>query len=247
MIPKVIHYCWFGSRKPWNVRRQIESWKKRLPDYEIREWNEHNFDVYALPYTAAAYRAGKYAFVSDVARVYALYHYGGIYLDTDVRVYQNFDKILSEHCVLGFEEGMYIATSFMACEREHMLMKKFLAMYHNLAFYGADGEPIPGTNVEKLTGMLEDWGLQRNNQYQQLEEGIVVYPQEYFSPYDYGNCIHQNTEQTICEHLFAVSWLPRGIKIRKRIKQILGPLLGKEKMNWSRSKLKKRKNPLNRC
>ena len=85
MIPKIVHYCWFGSDKPGKIRRRIESWKKLLPDYEIWEWNEKNFDVYSIPYTSAAYRAGKYAFVSDAARVHALFHYGGIYLDMDVK------------------------------------------------------------------------------------------------------------------------------------------------------------------
>lgn len=246
MIPKIVHYCWFGSDKPGKIRRRIESWKKLLPDYEIWEWNEKNFDVYSLPYTSAAYRAGKYAFVSDVARVHALFHYGGIYLDTDVKVYQNFDSILSHRCVLGFEEELYVATSFMACEPKHPLMKQFLLLYENLAFYDENGEPIPGTNVEKLTRMLEKRGLQRKDEYQELSDGITVYPQEYFSPYDYANCLHHNTERTICEHLFAVSWLPGNVKIRKGIKQVTGPLIGKEKMDWTRKKLEKFREYMNR-
>ena len=163
MIPKIVHYCWFGSDKPGKIRRRIESWKKLLLDYEIWEWNEKNFDVYSIPYTSAAYRAGKYAFVSDAARVHALFHYGGIYLDMDVKVYQNFDSILSHRCVLGFEEELYVATSFMACEPKHPLMKQFLLLYENLAFYDRNGEPIPGTNVEKLTRMLEKRGLHRKD------------------------------------------------------------------------------------
>lgn len=93
MIPKIIHYCWFGGEKPKKVLKCIESWKKCLSDYEIMEWNQNNFDVYAKTYTADAYQTCKYAFVSDVARVKALYDYGGIYLDTDVMVYKNFNKL----------------------------------------------------------------------------------------------------------------------------------------------------------
>lgn len=231
MIPKIIHYCWFGGRKPKKVIECIESWKQCLPGYEFREWNQNNFDVYGIPYTMNAYNAGKYAFVSDVARIKALYSYGGIYLDTDVMVYKDFNTILNQRCVLGFEEEQYIATSFMACEPQHPLMQRFLSIYENLSFYDRDGNIIPGTNVEKLTKILIDMGLERNNQYQELREGIAVYPQEYFSPYDYANCIHHNTENTICEHLFYVSWMSWTTRMKKGIKHIIGPLLGKERMD----------------
>lgn len=231
MIPKIIHYCWFGGEKPRKVLKCIDSWKRCLPDYEIKEWNPDNFDVYRLRYTADAYKAHKYAFVSDVARVKALYDYGGIYLDTDVMVYKSFDSILSHKCVLGFEEEQYVATSFMACEPQHPLMKSFLSLYEDLSFYDTEGNIIPGTNVGKLTKMLSDMGLERNDQYQELNGDITVYPQEFFSPYDYANCIHHNTDKTICEHLFFVSWMPWTTKLKKGIKHILGPLLGKERMN----------------
>ena len=128
MIPKIIHYCWFGGEKPGKVLKCIESWKRCLPDYEIIEWNSENFDVFALPYTSEAYKAKKYAFVSDVARVKALYEYGGIYLDTDVMVYGKFDPVLQHKCVFGFEEELYVATSFMAAEPHHPLMKQFLSL-----------------------------------------------------------------------------------------------------------------------
>ena len=237
MIPKLIHYCWFGGEKPQKVLKCIESWKRCLPDYEIKEWNQSNFDINELQYTADAYQANKYAYVSDVARVKALYDYGGIYLDTDVLVYKSFDGILNYPCVLGFEEEQYIATSFMACEPHHPLMKQFLSLYADLPFYDKDGAIIAGTNVGKLTDMLEQMGLKRNNQYQELGDNIVIYPQEYFSPYDYINCIHHTTEKTICEHLFWVSWMPWTTRLKKKIKIIAGPLLGKERMNELRKML----------
>ena len=231
MIPKIIHYCWFGGEKPQKVVKCIESWKKNLPDYEIKEWNKNNFDISELQYTLDAYKAHKYAFVSDVARVKALYEYGGIYLDTDVMVYKSFDSVLCHKCVFGFEEEQYVATSFMACEPQHPLMERFLFLYYNLSFYDKNGKIIPGTNVEKLTDLLMNMGLERKNQFQELKENITIYPQEYFSPYDYSNCIHHNTENTICEHLFFVSWMSWNTKLKKAIKHILGPLLGKERMN----------------
>ena len=99
------------------------------------------------------------------------------------------------------------------------------------SIYDKNGKIIPGTNVEKLTDLLMNMGLERKNQFQELKENITIYPQEYFSPYDYSNCIHHNTENTICEHLFFVSWMSWNTKLKKAIKHILGPLLGKERMN----------------
>lgn len=231
MIPKIIHYCWFGNNKKNKIiRKCINSWKEKLPDYQIIEWNEENFDFESFQYAKDAYHAKKFAFVSDVARVKALYEYGGIYLDTDVMVYKSFDSILNHKCVLGFEQENYIATSFMACEPKHELMKEFYDLYMDLPFYDENMNIISGTNVTKLTDILLKKGLNRNNKYQELGN-IVIYPQEYFSPYDYGNCIKQNTEKTICEHLFLVSWLSKKIKFYKVIKKFLVKIVGKNGLN----------------
>ena len=104
MIPKIIHYCWFGGKSlPESAKKCIASWKKYLPDYEIKEWNESNFNVNIIPYTAEAYRAKKYAFVSDYARFYILYKYGGLYFDTDVEVIRNMDDIIARGPFMGCE------------------------------------------------------------------------------------------------------------------------------------------------
>ena len=125
-IPKIIHYCWFGGKeKPKQVKKCIESWKKHLSDYQIIEWSEKNFDVNQFQYTKDAYAAKKYAFVSDVARVKALLEYGGIYFDTDVEVFKSFDDILDTKCLLGFEEGNYIATSMMGAVPKYSCFKNF--------------------------------------------------------------------------------------------------------------------------
>lgn len=235
MIPKIIHYCWFGKKeKPQKIQKCISSWKEKLPDYQIIEWNEDNFDLNALKYTKDAYEAKKYAFVSDVARIKALYEIGGIYLDTDVMVYKSFDPILNHTCVFGFEQENYIATSFMACEKNYPLMNQFYQIYESLPFYDENGNIIPGTNVSKLTNLLIEKGLIRNNKYQILED-ITIYPQEYFSPYDYGNCIKQYTDNTICEHLFFVSWMPYQTRIKKVIKKVLVKFIGKDGLNRLRS------------
>ena len=122
----------------------------------------------------------KYAFVSDVARVEALYNYGGIYFYTDGEVFKSFEELLNNRCVLGFEEEEYIATSMMAVEAKHSLIKEFKELYESISFLNDNGEIIQGTNVYKLTKLLENKGLKRNNQYQEIVDGIYIYPKEYF-------------------------------------------------------------------
>lgn len=239
MIPKIIHYCWFGRKeKPKKIKKCIESWKKIMPDYQIIEWNEDNFDINLLKYTKDAYNSEKYAFVSDVARVKALYEMGGIYLDTDVIVYKKFDCILEQRCVLGFEMGNYVATSFMACEKYFPLMKTFYECYFKYDFYDENGQIKLETNVEKLTKMLLNIGLKRNNKYQILNDGITIYPQEYFSPYDYANCIKNNTNNTLCEHLYLVSWMSKKEQVKKVMKRQLSFVFGKKGMDKIRKFIK---------
>lgn len=241
-IPKIIHYCWFGRKeKPDSVKKCIESWKKNLPDYQLMEWNEDNFDVNRLSYTKDAYEARKYAFVSDVARVHALLNYGGIYMDTDVEVLKSFDSILDNRCVLGIEEREYVATSMIAAEKNHPLIVEFVEIYKNLSFYDEEGNIIPGTNVQKLTNMLLKTGYVKENVYQELDDGICIYPKEYFSPYDYINCYFNITDKTICVHHFFVSWMPWQTRAKKMIKQKLVKIIGVKGMNYLRYKFFKNK------
>lgn len=226
-IPKIIHYCWFGGKeKPDQVRKCIESWKKHLSGYQFIEWNELNFDVNKIQYTKDAYAAKKYAFVSDVARVKALLEYGGIYFDTDVEVFKSFDDILDAKCLLGFEEGNYVATSMMGTVPGYPLFQKFFDLYKTMPFYDENGNIIEGTNVSKLTELLEEYSLQRNNCYQELQDGIKVYPKEYFSPYVYTYCIYQITDKSYCVHHFYVSWLPWYVRAKKKIKKTIVQVIG---------------------
>lgn len=240
MIPKIIHYCWFGGKeKPQNVQKCIASWKKYLSDYEFMEWNETNFNVHKSSYVEDAYNAKKFAFVSDVARIEALYEYGGFYMDTDVEVYRSFDELLSRDCVLGFEEKNYVATSFMAVEPKHPLMKEFINLYSDLNFYDVDGNIILGTNVLKFTNMLLEKGLIMNGEYQELENNIEIYPQKYFSPYDYINCYLKIEKETYCVHHFYVSWMSWKEQVKKKSKKILVRIIGRNSMNRLRKKFKR--------
>lgn len=226
-IPKIIHYCWFGgNEKPKKVKKCIESWKKFMPEFEIIEWSESNFDINALQYTKQAYEMKKYAFVSDVARLNALNTYGGIYFDTDVEVFKNFTPLLNEKCILGFEEEEYIATSMMAAEPNNKLINRFLKIYDNISFLDEEGNIIEGTNVSKLTDLLVEKGLKRENIYQKLDNNISIYPKEYFSPYVYPYGIYQITDNSYCVHHFFVSWQSKTVLLRRYLKMVIAKLIG---------------------
>ena len=239
MIPKKIHYCWFGKNpKPKLLLKCINSWEKFCPNYDIIEWNEDNFNINDLAFTKEAYANKKYAFVSDVARVKVLVEHGGIYLDTDVEVFKNFDSILHHKCVLGFEEFSYVATSFMACEANHPLMQSFKNLYDNKKFINKDGTHNTVTNVIKLTDILVEQGLKKDNTQQNIDD-IAIYPQEYFSPYDYANCISKRTKKTICEHKFDMSWSYKKLGWRKILKKFISNVMSPKIVNFLRLSINK--------
>jgi hypothetical protein len=241
-IPKIVHYCWFGNKeKPQKVKKCIESWRKHLIGYQFIEWNESNFDVYQNKYIEQAYNAKKFAFVSDVARLQALNQYGGIYLDTDVEVFKSFGDLLNHKCLLGFEEGNYVATSFMACVQSHPLIEEFISEYMNASFLESDGSLNLKTNVGRLTAILLKGGLDRNDEYQILANDIAVYPKEYFSPYDYINCVKDITKNSYCIHHFYVSWMPWQTRAKKILKFLFVKMFGRNNMKMIRQSFNDKK------
>ena len=145
MIPKIIHYCWFGrGEKPELAKKCIASWKKFCPDFEIREWNEDNCDYLAMPFMAEAYAAKKYAFVSDVMRLAVLEQYGGVYFDTDVEVLRDISPLLGDEGFIGFENDQYVASGLtIAAEAHHPVIQAMIEEYKKLHFAGADGSVTP--------------------------------------------------------------------------------------------------------
>ncbi|MFV0175489.1 glycosyltransferase [Empedobacter falsenii] len=177
MIPKIIHYCWFGNNpKPKIVEYCITSWKKYLPDYEIIEWNEDNFDVTHNDFVKTAYQNKKWAFVSDFARAKALYEHGGFYLDTDMEVKNTLNDFLHHRAVCGFEIKGIPYSAFWGIEKGHILATKIMDYYLN-----NDYKEEPNTAIfSKL--LVEEFGADANNDnYQELKEGIALYPSTYFS------------------------------------------------------------------
>ena len=182
MIPKTIHYCWFGGKPlPELALKCIESWKKFCPDYEIVRWDESNFDVDSCAYVREAYDAKKYAFVSDYARLKVLVENGGVYMDTDVEVIKPLDKFMSEQAFSGFEDESTIHTGIMACEKGFALFADLLREYDTRHFILSGGSFDLMTNVTAITNYCSLRGFIPNNTKQTIN-GFTLYPKDYFCP-----------------------------------------------------------------
>ncbi|KRE97071.1 glycosyl transferase [Paenibacillus sp. Soil766] len=228
-IPKIIHYCWFGhNEKPDIVKRCIQSWHNHLKDYQFIEWNENNFDISCNVYVKEAYEVGKFAFVSDYARVFALHHFGGIYLDTDVEVFKSFDDLLHHDSFWGFEQENFIATSTIGAAKGNKLIQDFMESYHHKNFIRADGSFDSLTNVAIVTKILGGMGVKPNGLYQDIEGVGTFYPQTYFSPYDYINCRTFMSNHTYAMHHFYKSWLPPKARFKSNMKVIVSKVIGGE-------------------
>lgn len=208
MIPKVINYCWFGKgKKSELIEACIKSWKKYCPDYEIVEWNEDNFDIHSNKYVEEAYNAKKWAFVTDYVRLYALYHNGGIYLDTDVEIIKPIDTFLENNAFSGFETDKYIPTAIMGAEKGNEWIEYLLSYYDSKRFIKEDGEYDLTTNVITISKMtVEKYDIELNGELQEISNIFKIYPKDYFCPKDYETGDINLTENTVCIHHFNASW-----------------------------------------
>lgn len=206
MIPKVIHYCWFGGNKKSRlIQKCIKSWKKYCPDFEIREWNEQNFDVHGHPYVAQAYEAKKWAFVSDYARHWILYEHGGVYLDTDVELIKPIEPLL-EHNVLGLEDNQQVNSGLIAaCPKGDWLCREMLESYDQDVFVRPDGTLNLTTVCQREEKILEEkYGFQPKPEIQQVKD-YRIYPSEYFCPFGYTVNVGV-TQNTYSIHHYVASW-----------------------------------------
>ena len=202
MIPHIIHYCWFGGNPlPKAARKCIASWRHIFPDWEIREWNEHNFDVNSHPYAKMAYEQKRWAYLSDIVRLIVVEQYGGFYFDTDVEVVRYPEELLVQHTAwFGFEIPEYINTGLgFAAEPHHPAVIAMLKQYEGLAAIIG----CPQLNTEALL----PYGLQRNGEYQIVSEAAIL-PIEYLCPFADATGILSRTDKTVSIHWFSKS--PHG-------------------------------------
>ncbi len=228
MIPKVIHYCWFGrGEMPKLALVCIDSWKKYLPDYELKLWNEDNFDITCNPYVKEAYEARKFAFVTDYVRLYVLYEEGGIYMDTDVEILKSLGDLLYLPAFCGFESNKYsnVQTGFMASAPKGIWVKEQMDYYKNKHFINSDGTNDITTNAQTISDTMTGNGFKLNGEYQVYKDDMHCFPKDYFCPKTSTGVI-KLTENTYCIHHFSASWKDRSLLLRLKLfilRKLLNP------------------------
>lgn len=237
MIPKIIHYCWFGGKPLSPLTLQcIESWKKFLPDYEIIQWNENNYDINKNKFAKSAYESKKYAFVADVCRVEVLYNYGGIYLDTDMEILKPLNDILNDkyNLVLGFENIDFIAVGIIVSSKGNHIMDKLNDFYLIKKFEVSN---IYDLTIPKIvTNLLEKQGLKLNNKLQVINESILILPTEYFYPFNYFTKKTNITNNSLALHHYDSSWMDSKGKFKNKVRSLILRILGEDLLNKLRNK-----------
>ena len=225
MIPKIIHFCWFGGA-PLGEKELacIESWKKYCPDYEIRRWDESNYDVHKNKYMSDAYEYGKWAFVSDYARVDVVYEHGGLYFDTDVELVRSPDELLDCGLFCGWENrraarenGLKFDNSVnfgLGCGAvpSHPVLKEILNLYEDLNFVNPDSTLNLLACPAYQTAVLKRYGLTDFDATRQTLEDIEVYPEDWFSPQSQATGETRLTENTVSIHHFSMTWMSPAVR-----------------------------------
>lgn len=224
-IPKTIHYIWFGkNEKSKLIKKCIESWKKYLPDYEIIEWNEENYDINKSKYIKEAYEAKKYAFAADYARFDIIYNYGGIYFDTDVELLKPIpEEYLEYKGFMGMEGNKKVAPGLiLASAPKEELMKEILDEYKTKNYEMSKNETV----VNITTNILKKHGFEENGKKQQIEN-FVIFPSEYFCAYDFDIKEFEITSNTISIHHYTYTWGSKRSKLMIKIKMVIKKIIGK--------------------
>lgn len=227
MIPKKIHYCWFGGAPKTKLGMKcIKSWKKYCPDYEIIEWNEDNFDFSEAPlYVRQAYEAKKWAFVTDYVRLKVVYDNGGIYMDTDVKLKKILDPLLTNSAYFGFEDNAHINTGHgFGAEAGLPILKELIDDYTGVSFINEDGSFDTLPSPPRNTPIFIRHGLVADNTKQVLDGNMLILPRDHLCPIGFDGSDHFS-KNTISVHLFEGTWLTpekkrNNEKNRKRKKRV---------------------------
>lgn len=229
MIPKIIHYCWFGRNpKPRLAERCIASWKKYCPDYKIIEWNEDNFDVHMNGYTEYCYENKKWAFLSDYVRLAVVSEHGGLYFDTDVELIKSPEKLTEHEAFFGFETSEYVASGLGFGSVSHgAAIELMISEYDELldGLHGVTGCPRLNTSA------LLKLGLKQDGTYQNLSDTVVL-PSDYLNPYESSTGRLNITENTISIHWYSASWMTRKQLVRQKITRPLHRIFGTDCFKW---------------
>lgn len=231
MIPKKIHYCWFGGKeKPDLVKHCINSWKSMLPDYEIIEWNETNYDLNKSNFIKSQYDHGRWAFVADYVRIDVLKKFGGIYFDTDVEVIKSFDSFLGNRFFTCFEKGLssdqlLASTAVIGSEKNHIILKEFLDFYENIDIKEVPNFKIPNTKI--LTNILQsNYSINISTNKTQTNENVMIYSSDYFSPKNWATKDLETSIYTSAIHHFDASWKSDKDKLLTNIVIFINKIMG---------------------
>ena len=236
MIPKKIHYCWFGkNKKPASVNKCLASWKKYCPDYEIIEWNEDNFDLDEYPYLRWCHDNKKWAFLSDFARLLIIKKNGGIYFDTDVELLKKPDELLKYGAFYGFENKRNVATGLgFGATANHYTVIEMIKEYEMLKIDEEGNYPLivcPALNTKALVKC----GLQLTGETQNIGD-IVIFSTEFFNPYDDPTGRLNITKNTYSIHWYSKSWMNRSTILRSKLTKPFHRFLGEDCFDWLKNK-----------
>lgn len=222
MIPRIIHYCWFGgSSLPSDVKKCIASWKKYCPGYEIKRWDESNFDINCHPFVKAAYEAKAWAFVSDYARLKVVYENGGIYFDTDVELIKNLDVLLKNPCYVGIQYNGHLCNTGLGfgAARFSPVVQAMMGKYDSVTFQEEKKNEFacPLLNNEVICAL----GYQKSDNVAHLKD-VTVYPPRYFDPYPSGSSENGMSSETISIHHYSATWAKGQQRLKRKLVRILG-------------------------
>lgn len=222
MIPKVIHYCWFGGKPlPSETKKYIDSWKKYCPDYEIKEWNENNFDVYSHPFMKAAYEAKAWAFVSDYARLKIIYENGGIYLDTDVELLRNLDFLLENQCYIGVQQVGHLCNTGLGfgAEKSSPVVQRMMEKYNSVDFDVNRKQELACPSLNN--SVIRELGYFDSEEIVNLEH-VTILPSNLIDPISPGNSKILTCKETISIHHYSASWESKPQQIKRKIMNVIG-------------------------
>lgn len=232
-IPKIIHFCWLsGDPYPESIKNCLDSWKENLPDYEFKLWSKDTFDINSVQWVKEAFECKKYAFAADYIRFWALYNYGGIYLDSDIEVVKDYDRFLNHHSFMGYEYLGIPEAATIGAEPGMPWIKECLDYYEGKSFFNEDGsiriDAVPYL-IRLVLKEHYNHDFRENGNVQDYGD-LVMYPYQYFSPKNYYTDAIESNEFTVSIHRFASAWGPK-VKRRwvMRLHIVLISILGKMK------------------